>query len=342
MSLRLNNSIFIVDSHTAGCPARVVVGGLPKIRGRTVAEKRDCLRNEMDYVRTFLNLEPRGHSGMCCALLVEPSDPDARFGVIICSSEGYADVSGHTTIAVATVLVETGMVQCEEPWTTIILEEAVGPIQAKVRVENGKVKFVSLMSVPAFLYQEDFALEVPGYGTVRGDIAFGGNWFFYVKAEQVGVRVRSEGIDDLMKAGSAITNELAKLPGFVHPSKPEALSKIFRVILMDSPKKHKDAHECNINIPLKCFDRSPCGTGTMGRMAVLHAKNKLKLDEVFINESITGEVFRGRLLKEIKLGSYKAVIPEITGNAYITGFNHLVLDPEDPFGASGFAIGKPI
>jgi len=337
------NSIFVIDSHTAGHPTRIVVGGLPKIQGGSVAEKRDYVRSKMDdYVRKFLCNEPRGHPGMYGAILTAPDNEEADFGVIFFSTVGYDDMCGHGTIGVVTVLIEMGMVRKQEPSTEVTLETPAGLTRAKAEVIDDKVKSVSLVNIPAFLYKEDISINVPGYGEVKGDVAFGGNWYFYVNARDLGIRVRSENVDDLLKAGTAIKNEFNKEFDLVHPLDPNISTKLLGVSILDSPVKNKKADQNNIVVEGELVDRSPCGTGTSGRMAVLFAKNKLSLNEDFVNESITGTIFRGRLIGKTKVGKYPAVIPEITGSACITGFNHIVLDPDDPFGSKGFLLGQRI
>ncbi len=338
--MKFLNSIFVIDSHTAGHPTRIVVGGLPKIQGGSVAQKRDYVKSKMDYVRNFLCNEPRGHDGMYGALLTEPSIEDAAFGVIFFSTVGYSDMCGHGTIGVSTVLIETGMVPVEEP--SVILETPAGLIRARAKITDGKVKSISFVNIPAFLYKVGISINVPGYGEIKGDVAFGGNWYFYVNARELGIRVRSENIDDLIKTGTAIKDEFNKEFDLVHPTDPNISTKLLGVSILDSPIKNKEAAQNNIVVEGKFVDRSPCGTGTCGRMAVLFAKNKLDLNEDFVNEGITGTTFRGRLIGKTKVGEYPAVIPEITGSAYITGFNHIVLDPDDPFGSKGFLLGRRI
>ena len=340
MTLKYLNSIFAVDSHTAGEPTRVVVGGMPKLKGKSVAEKRDYLRGKMDYIRKFLCNEPRGHSGMFGAIITEPGKENADFGVIFFSAVGYDDMCGHGTIGVTTVLIETGMIPPQEPVTEVSLEVPAGVIKVRAKVVNGKVKEVSLLNIPAFLYRENVSFYVPEYGEVTGDVAFGGNWYFYINAKDVGLRVKPENINELIRAGIRIKNEFNKKFNLTHPTNPNISQKLLGVSFVDLPFKNKKANQNNVVVEGWFFDRSPCGTGTCGRMAILHAEGKLKLNEDFVNESITGTVFRGRLIKETRVGEHKAVIPELTGSAYITGFNHFVLDPDDPFGLEGFLIGS--
>ena len=346
--MKLLNSIFIVDSHTAGMPTRIAVGGLPKIEGDSVVQKREYLKSKMDYIRTFLCNEPRGHLGMDGAILTEPGNKDADFGVIFIGNLSYPDMCGHATIGVTTVLIETGMVPWEEPSTELVLETPAGLIRVKAKVMDGKVKSVSFVNVPAFLYKKDISINVPDYGEVKGDVAFGGLWYFYVNAKEMGVRVRPENTDELIKAADAIISEFFKEFTLGHPTDPNISKQSLAVSFIDSPVKNKSAVQNNVVIVRnklvgnKLVDRSPCGTGTCGRMAVLFAKNELGLNEDFINESITGTTFRGRLIEKTTVGEYSAVVPEITGSAYITGFNQLILDPEDPFGSKGFLLGQNI
>jgi len=342
MSTRFSNSIFVVDSHTAGNPTRVAVGGLPKIPGDSVVQKRDYIRSKMDYLRTFLCNEPRGHSGMFGAFLVEPSNKDADFGVIFFNPSYYDEMCGHGTIGVCTVLVEIGMVQLKEPATEITLETPAGLIRARVNTPGGKVKSVSFVNVPSFLYKRDVSINVPDYGEVKGDVGYGGNWFYYVDAQEIGVRIRSENTDALVKAGGAIKSAFNKEFKLVHPTDPNISKKLHAVCIVDTPVKNKNANQSQAVVGGNWISREPSGTGTSGRMAVLFGRNKLGLNEDFINESIIGETYRGRLIEETKVGEYTAVIPEITGSAYIMGFHHFVLDPDDPFGLKGFVLGQEI
>jgi len=338
--MKFLNSIFVVDSHTAGHPTRVVVGGLPRLQGDSIVRKQEYVKSEMDYIRTFLCNEPRGHPGMYGAILTEPGNKEADFGVIFFSTAGYADMCGHATIGVATVLIEMGMVHWEEPSSEVTLETQAGLIRVKAKVMDGKVKSVSFVNVPAFLYKKGISINVARYGEVKGDVAFGGNWYFYVNAKEIGIRVRPENVDDLIKAANEIMSEFNKEFSLVHPTDPNISKQLLAVSFVDSPVKNKNADQNNVVVAGKLVDRSPCGTGTSGKMAILFAKNKLGLNEDFVNESITGTTFRGRLIKETKVGEYPAVVPEITGSAYITGFNHIVLDSEDPFGSKGFLLGE--
>ena len=340
MTVRFKNSILAVDTHTAGNPTRIVIGGLPKIPGDSVVEKREYVKNKMDYIRTLLCNEPRGHSGMFGAMLVEPGNKEADFGVIFFNPNYYDELSGHMVIAISTVLVETGMVHAEEPLAELKLETPVGLIRTKVSITEGKVKGVSFVNVPVFLYQKDISIHVPGYGEIKGDVAFGGNWFFYIDAEEIGIRVSSENAAELLKAGGAIKSAFNDKFDLVHPTNRNISKKLHVVCVSDSPVKNKDANQNIAVLGGNWISREPSGTATSGRMAVLFGRKKLGLDEDFINEGIAGETYRGRLIEKTTVGDYEAVVPEITGSAYITGFSHIILDPDDPIGAKGFLLGQ--
>jgi proline racemase len=340
--MKLLNSIFVVDSHTAGQPTRIVVGGLPKIPGDSIVQKKDYLIKEMGYLGRFLCDEPRGHHAMFAAILTEPCVKTADFGVIFCWHGGFPDMCGHGTIGVASMLIEMGMVDVKTPTTSLTLETPAGLIGVTAEVVSGKAKSVTFVNVPSFLYKEDVTIDVPGYGKLKGDVAFGGNWFFYVNGEEIGLRVKSENIGELVKAGAAIKAEFNKKFDMVHPKDSNVSKKISGVYLVDSNVTNKKAREINLTVLGRFFDRSPCGAGTCARMAILHSKNKLGLNEDFINESIIGTTFRGRAIEKTKVGDYSAVVPQITASACISGFNHLVLDVDDPFGASGFYVGEKL
>ncbi len=342
MTVRFKNSILAVDTHTAGNPTRIVIGGLPKIPGDSVVEKREYVKNKMDYIRTLLCNEPRGHSGMFGAMLVEPGNKEADFGVIFFNPNYYDELSGHMVIAISTVLVETGMVHAEEPLAELKLETPVGLIRTKVSITEGKVKGVSFVNVPVFLYQKDISIHVPGYGEIKGDVAFGGNWFFYIDAEEIGIRVSSENAAELLKAGGAIKSAFNDKFDLVHPTNRNISKKLHVVCVSDSPVKNKDANQNIAVLGGNWISREPSGTATSGRMAVLFGRKKLGLDEDFINEGIAGETYRGRLIEKTTVGDYEAVVPEITGSAYITGFSHIILDPDDPIGAKGFLLGQKL
>lgn len=322
-------TIFAIDSHTMGEPTRIVVGGVPNIPGKTMPEKKAYLEKNLDYVRTAIMLEPRGHNDMFGSIITQPTKGDADLGIIFMDGGGYLNMCGHGSIGAATVAVETGMVPVVEPVTDITLEAPAGLVKAKVKVENGKAKEVSIINVPAFLYKRDIEVDVPGIGKVIMDISFGGSFFAIVKAEKLGVEISPSNAQKLIKIGMKVLKAVNKQIKVQHP----ILTHIKTVDLCEiyGPAKSKDAAMQNAVVFGKGqLDRSPCGTGTSAKIATLYAKGELRMNEDFIYESILQTKFKGKVIGETKVGEFDAVIPQITGASYITGHNQFFIDPEDP------------
>lgn len=327
--MKFIKSIHAVDSHTAGESTRVVVGGIPKIPGKSMPEKKEWLEKNLDYLRTAIMLEPRGHNDMFGSIMTQPTVDEADYGIIFMDGGGYLNMCGHGTIGAMTVAVETGMVEVTEPITKIVQEAPAGIILGHVQVENGKAKKVSFQNVPAFLYKKDQEIELPGHGKIKFDISFGGSFFAIVKADQVGLEIKPENAAELQELGIQLRDIINKEIPVQHPT----LSHIHSVDLVEwwSETETKDATLKNcVVFGQGQVDRSPCGTGTCAKMATLFAKGELKVGEKFYYESILGTIFEGEILGTTKVGDYDAVIPQITGSAYITGFNHFVIDEEDP------------
>ena len=325
----LTKSVYAVDSHTAGESTRVVVGGIPKIPGKSMPEKKEWLESRMDYLRTALMLEPRGHNDMFGAILTAPTTEEADYGIIFMDGGGYLNMCGHGTIGAMTVAVETGMVEVTEPITKIVQEAPAGMIHGEVLVEGDKAKTVSFQNVPSFLYKQDQEVELPEYGRIRFNISFGGSFFAIVKAEQVGLSIVPENAEKLKALGIALRDIINREIPVMHPT----LSHIHTVDLVEwwSETDTKGATLKNCVVFGKGqVDRSPCGTGTSAKMATLFARGELKVGEPFYYESILGTIFEGKILDTAKVGGYDAVIPQITGSAYITAFNHFVMEKNDP------------
>lgn len=324
-----------IDSHTAGEATRIIVEGFPPLPQGTMMERKLFLKNRLDHFRTALMLEPRGHNNMFGALLMEPSDPNADIGVIFMDSGGYLNMCGHGSMGAAMAVVETGMVPVTEPCTVVLLDTPVGRIRAEVSVENGRAKDVSVYNVPSFLYEEGIKLQTTGYGTVPCDIAFGGSFFAVVDAQAIGLPVCEESIDRFVDLGMKILPGINKAVRVQHPLLP---IETVDLVEFHGPPGIPGAFQKNIVVfGDGQFDRSPCGTGTSARIAELYAKGRIRLGEEFINESITGMTFRGAAVEEVRIGAISGIAPRITGQAYITGYNHWLLDRNDPF-EHGFLI----
>ena len=333
--MRATSYFAAVDSHTEGMPTRVVTGGLGPVPGASMQERRLYFEEHLDHLRLLLMREPRGHSAMSGAFLQPPTRPDADWGVLFVEVSGLLPMCGHGTIGVATVLVETGMVAVSEPETVIRLDTPAGLVEATVQVRDGRAERVRLRNVPAFVTELDASVEVDSLGTVRYDMAFGGNFYALVPAVSVGLDPVPANAQDLIERGLEIIAAINAAAQPVHPV--DSAIRGCKHVVFHAPG-HDGANARNATaIHPGWLDRSPCGTGTSARMAALHARGELAVGQEFINESIIGSRFTGRLLAETRLGSLPAVVPEVSGRAWITGMSQYLLDPTDPFPA-GFAL----
>jgi len=314
-----------VDSHTEGMPTRVITGGIDPIPGATMLERKLHFEREMDDLRLLLMREPRGHSAMSGAILQPPTRDDADWGVLFIEVSGCLPMCGHGTIGVATVLVETGRVPVREPETVVRLDTPAGLVEARVAVSGGRARAVTLRNVPSFLYERDR----PAAGVVC-DLAFGGNFYALVPVESVD----AARADEYVRRGAEIMAAVNEDPP-VHPE-DSRIAGCRHVVFHAPGRDGADAVNAT-SIHPGWLDRSPCGTGTSARMAALHARGELAIGEPFVNESPIGTRFTGRLVAETRVGQLDAVVPEITGRAWVTGTGTYMLDAEDPFPA-GFAL----
>ena len=333
--MRSIRTITAVDSHTEGMPTRVVTGGVAPIPGGTMAARRDYFISHLDELRQFLVNEPRGHAAMSGAILQPPTRPDADWGVLYIEVSGVLPMCGHGTIGVATVLVETGMVPVTEPETVIRLDTPAGLVIATVAVRDGRAERVTLRNVDSFVVDLDATVDVPGIGTVRYDLAYGGNFYAIVDIGDIGLPFDRQYKQEILGAGLSIMDAINAVNRPKHPVDPLISGcKHVQFLAPDANARHS-RHAMAIHPGW--FDRSPCGTGTSARMAQLHARGELPLHTDFVNESFIGTTFVGRLVAESTVGALPSVTPEITGRAWITGTANYLLDPTDPFPA-GFVL----
>ncbi|GAA4396833.1 proline racemase family protein [Actinomadura sp. NPDC048032] len=333
--MRSARSISAVDSHTEGMPTRVVTGGVAPIPGATMAERRRHAVRHLDGLRRFLVDEPRGHPAMSGALLQPPTRPDADWGVVYVEVSGFLPMCGHGTIGVATVLVETGMVEVTEPETIVRLDTPAGLVEARVAVRDGVAEHVTLRNVASFALRRDAVVAVPGLGDVRYDMAYGGNFYAITDLEPLGLPFDRARKEDILRAGLAIMEAINATDRPVHPADP--LIGGCKHVQFLAPGSDARRSRNAMAIHPGWFDRSPCGTGTSARMAQLHARGELPLHTEFVNESFIGTRFTGRLVGTADAGGLPAVIPEFTGRAWITGTATYLLDPADPF-PEGFVL----
>ncbi|MFX0078521.1 MAG: proline racemase family protein [Candidatus Hermodarchaeota archaeon] len=334
--MRIENIICTVDLHTAGEPVRAVLGGIQHLPGKTVEEKQTFFSHELDFVRTMLMHEPRGHKDMCGAVMIPPSSPKAHFGLIFFDGGGYLDMCGHSTMGVATAVIELGMFEKKEPVTSLNIDTPVGLVKAEVHVEDGQVRGVTIRNVASFLFDQNVELEIPGIGEIKVDIAFGGNFFVLVDVAELHLTIEKKNVHQLIAAGLKIRDAVNAKLQVMHPIVKQitgvGLTEIFEEI------KHRQDKARNVVVfGNGQIDRSPCGTGTSARLAALYARGQIGLNEPFMSESIIGTVFEGKIVEVTKVGKFEAIIPEIKGSAYVTGLNQFVVDSEDPL-KHGFQV----
>ncbi|HSF18275.1 MAG TPA: proline racemase family protein [Vicinamibacteria bacterium] len=347
--MRFSSLVTAIDLHAGGEPGRVITGGVMDVPGKSMFEKARYLATEADELRRRMLREPRGYPAANCNLILPATRPEADAGFVIMEQVEYPPMSGTNTICVVTALLETGMLEAKEPTTELTLETPAGLIHVRARVSLGKVKNVTFENVPAFAVHLDTPIEVPELGTVTVDVAWGGMFYVIADAGPLGVRLVPEEGREIVRVGEMVKKAAREQLEVVHPDNPEIRG--VTIAELTGPATHPEAHSKNAVVVSTgeldwgrpsswtgALDRSPCGTGTCARMAALHAKGKLPLDQDFVHEGILGTVFTGRLVKETQVGGYAAVVPTLTGSAWITGIAHYVVDPEDPF-PNGFTVG---
>ena len=347
--MRLSNMISAVDLHACGEPGRVIVGGVRDVPGRTMFEKMQYLERHHDDLRKRMLREPRGFPAANCNLILPPTHPEADAGFVIMEQVEYPAMSGTNTICVTTALLETGMVPMEEPVTELVLEAPAGLVRVIAECANGKVTKVTFRNVPAFAVHLDKTVDVPHLGSVTVDVAWGGMFYVIADAAPFGLRLTPDEGREIVRVGEMIKAATQEQLPVIHPENP-AITGV-TISQLSGPPMAEGAHRKNAvivstgkldwNRPATwtgAIDRSPCGTGTCAKMAALHAKGQLPLGEDFRHEGVLGTIFTGRLLEETSVGPYKAVVPTISGRAWITGLAQYVVDAEDPF-PEGFTVG---
>ena len=323
-----------VDAHTGGEPLRLIISGFPEPHGATMLERREWLRENHDDLRTAIMLEPRGHADMYGALLTPPERADSDAGVLFMHNEGYSTMCGHGVIAVTTLIVERGLLRTREP-DLLVLDTPAGTIRARADVDRHgqavRVRSVSFRNVPSFVLHAGIPVRINGRD-LRADVAFGGAFYAIVDLEAVGIVV----LDNLRSAGMAIKDAVEAAVRVEHPLEP-ALHGIYGTIFT-GPASDETADLRNVTVFADAqVDRSPCGTGTCAVMAVLAAMGLLTPEQTFTHESVIGSRFKGRVVGEVSVGELPAIVPEIQGDAYLTGEHTFHIDERDPL-AHGFRL----
>jgi proline racemase len=329
--------VHTIDSHTEGNATRVIVGGVPQPPGRTLLEKQAWLMRHDDALRRMLNFEPRGSGMMCSVLLLPPASPDAQFAAIIMEQDEYVPMCGHCIIGTATTVVANGMVAAVSPATTVRFDTPAGLVTCHVGVENGRIGPVSFENVESFMLLEGASLTVPGYGMLSVDIAYGGDFYAFVDADALGLDIGPNNAAALIAAWSNIRQAVRDQLSVVHPERPD-INRCYQVLFYTGGRR-KGEYRQTILCPPGSVDRSPCGTGTSARVALLYTKGEIGLGEAHRFEGVLGTAFTGEAVKAGKRGNTLFVTPRITGHAHITGYHQFVLEPEDPL-PEGYRIGN--
>lgn len=325
----LGKTLHIIDSHTAGMPTRIIVGGIPHLPGDTITDKAEYFRYNLDYIRTAVFQEPRGLMRGVGALITSPANHEAQLGVIFMDSTyQLIHMCGHGSMGVITAAIEFGMVEFVEPVTKVVLDTPAGLVTGYAKVQGGRVESVSIHNVPSFLY-DAFLIDVPVLGNIPVDIAFGGEFFVLVDADDLGIGLDIKNVSRLSEMAIAIRDAANSQIKVKHPQK--SVSLIGAVRIFNKPEKD-GTHIKNVTVFAtgnKGIDRSPCGTGTSAHLAALHARGQIKLNQDCIHESIIGTTFKGKVISQTRVDLFEAIVPEITGSAYNTGMNTLIISPDD-------------
>ena len=327
----------------------MIVGGVPHVPGASMYEKARWLEQHADHIRKRMLNEPRGYPPMCCNLLLPPTHPEAQAGYVIMEHVEYPGMSGSNTICVVTVLLETGILPMTEPVTDLVLEAPAGLIRVRAECSAGKVMRVTFRNVPAFAVHLDAMVEVPQLGSVRVDVAYGGMFYAIADAAQFGLRLTPDEGRDIVRIGEMVKAAAREQLPVVHPEQPGFAG--ITISQLSGPAHDPTHHARNAVIVSTgsfdwakpstwtgSIDRSPCGTGTCAKMAVLHAKGQLALGQPFHHESVLGTVFTGEVVEETRVGDRAAIVPTLSGQGWITGFSQYVMDPTDPF-QQGYTVG---
>ncbi|MEP5729899.1 MAG: proline racemase family protein [Sulfitobacter sp.] len=344
--MRASKVISAVEAHAEGEGGRVITAGLPHLVGATVKEMMLYMQEHHDDIRTLMLQEPRGNPALCCNAIVPPCHPEAEAGFIIMEQTENPPMSGSNTICVVTVLLETGVIEMREPVTHLTLEAPAGLIKIEATCKDGKVERVKFRNVPAFATHLDVSLDVPGYGKITADIAWGGMFYVIADALQFDLGLTSGEGFEIVKACEAMLAASQDQFPVSHPIHPEFIGPTISQLTLPPDQ---DGHDGISAVSVSggtykpggitgALDRSPCGTGTSAKMAVLHAKGLLAQGQDYVNAGPLRTTFTGRIEDTTKIGPYDAIIPSISGRGWISGMSQYLLDPTDPF-QTGFTVG---
>ena len=319
-----------IDMHTCGEPLRVILDGLPELKGDNVLDYRNHMKTEFDYLRKALMFEPRGHADMYGCILVPPNDEAGDFGILFLHNEGYSTMCGHAIIGITTLAVKMGWVEVKEPETQIVIDAPCGRIYSFATIKNGIVENVRFHCVPSFVLAFDQKVEIEDLGTINFDLAYGGAFYAYVDANKIGLELSPENYNKIIELGMKIKRAvMASRLQIDHPFEQD-LSFLYGTIFIGGPVS-EGIDSRNVCVFAEGeVDRCPTGSGVSGRLPIHYSRGEIQLNESISIESIIGSVFRGKVVKEVQYGPFQAVIPEVEGTAHITGQHTFLIDPKDP------------
>ncbi len=334
---QLMKSVFeCIDAHTCGNPVRLVKTGGPDLDGVSIHEKRLHFLQDFDWIRKGLMFEPRGHDMMSGCILYPPQTPDHDAAILFIETSGCLPMCGHGTIGTVTIAIEEGLIIAKVPGQ-LILEVPAGIIHVSYKQENGKVKSVRLQNIPSYLAAINLKSSCPSLGELNVDVAYGGNYYAIVDAQQNFSGLQDYTADQLITWGRDLRDDINSRYEFIHPENA-VIRGCSHILWAGKVLDKSSSARGAVLYGDKAIDRSPCGTGTSARMAQWHAKGKLKVGDEFIHESIIGSKFTGMIEGETTVGDFNAIIPSIEGWARITGYNTIIIDDEDDPYAHGFQV----
>ena len=327
---RYPDRIITIDSHIAGEPARLIVGGIDPLPGETMQNKREYFMKHYDHIRLLLTREPRGHRDMFAACVTEPVTPGARFGLIYMDARRYPYLCGHATMGAVMTMIEAGVIDPDEDDLEVIVDTPSGPMQATAYMQNSKVESVAIRMVPSFVHSDNETLFIPEFGQLAVATVCVGGLFVMVSADQIGLDFSESNRGRLIDLGMKLIHEANQQLSVRHPIRPE-VDTVDVVEFYDPSSDAQGKGKSMVILGEGHMDRSPCGTGTAAKLTLLFHRGQIRLNDTFTNTSPLGTTFQGRLVEEVRLGDTGAVVAEIRGSAHITGFHEFIVDPRDPF-----------
>jgi proline racemase/trans-L-3-hydroxyproline dehydratase len=333
---RYPERIITIDSHIAGEPARLIVGGVGPVPGETMQAKRAFFMEHYDHIRLLLTREPRGHRDMFAACVTEPVTAGARFGLIYMDARRYPYLCGHATMGAVMTLIEAGVIDADADALQVIVDTPSGPLQAVAYMNNGTVESVAIRMVPSFVYSDNETLSVAEFGQLTVATVCVGGFFVMVSTDQIGLDFSPPNRSRLIELGMQLIQAANQQLSVRHPTRSE-VNTVDVTEFYDSPMDAEGKGNSMVILGEGHMDRSPCGTGTAAKMTLLCHHGKLGLNETFINTSPLGTTFEGRIVEEIRLGNKKAIVTEVRGSAQITGIHEFIIDSRDPF-QKGFLL----